>query len=111
MTYSVKGKRKLSIKLQLLLESKRTVNSVLQQILELEIVKLAVGSSIRLWETSDIGTLEESVPCKIKDEINDSLRASATRALANFESFIIIRQEKEDWRQHDVEVPFMKVFT
>jgi hypothetical protein len=46
------GIRKQSTEQQLRLGTKRTVSQALWQTLELEVVKLAVGSSIRLWKTS-----------------------------------------------------------
>jgi hypothetical protein len=50
------GIRDLGINPQLRLGSKRALNKTLKQILELQIAKLIVGSSVQLWKTSD-GTL------------------------------------------------------
>jgi hypothetical protein len=41
------------IKQQLLLGGKRTLTKALRQTPELEVIKLALGYSIRLWKTSD----------------------------------------------------------
>jgi hypothetical protein len=49
----VDGIRERRIKWLLLLGGKRTVNEAVKQTLELEVVKLAVGSPAKLWETSD----------------------------------------------------------
>jgi hypothetical protein len=47
------GIRDLSIKPQLCLGRKRTLNKTLKQTLELEITKQIVRSSVRLWKTSN----------------------------------------------------------
>jgi hypothetical protein len=49
------------MKQQLLLGSMRTLNETLRQILQMEITKLIVGSSIRLWKMS-MRTLWRSQP-------------------------------------------------
>lgn len=47
------GIRDLGVRQQLCLGGKRTLNEALGQTLQLEVVKLAVRSSITLWKTSD----------------------------------------------------------
>jgi hypothetical protein len=65
----VDGIRYQGTKQQLLLESQRTVNETVRQTLELEFVKLAARSSIRLWKAGDRALWQSQPPPKQKKRL------------------------------------------
>jgi hypothetical protein len=64
---------------------RRTINEALRQAFELNVIKLAVGSPIRLWKNSDRALWWSWPPPKQKEEITDSLCAGIVGVLATFE--------------------------
>jgi hypothetical protein len=66
------------------MRGKNTLNEALKQILELEVLKLTVGSSVRLWKASDRALWRLWIPSKTKEETTGTLRAGAVGGLATF---------------------------
>jgi hypothetical protein len=91
---------------QLLLGGKKRLSKASRRTLELEVVKLAVGSpsGSRKQVTRYCGA---AAPSQTKEETANSLHASAVGPQATFE-ILSPRNQKKCQPQYDVEVPFAR---
>lgn len=65
----------------------------------LEIIKLVVGYSVRLWKTSD-SIVEEPAPSQTKEEITDSLCASVMGTPITPRSSVPTGRNKKQFNKH-----------